>query len=87
MRHRSRRPAAKLILDRAEAEESRLQRSREAAERAEEAINGRAQTEQLGALNAKAEALREREKELTARDEARRLHDAAARAKAERKSG
>jgi hypothetical protein len=47
----------------------------------------RQQAQQLEALNTKSGALGERDKELTARDEARRLRDAAARAKAERKSG
>ena len=38
-------------------------------------------------MDAKADALREKEKELTVRDEARRLREAASRAKTERKAG
>lgn len=66
-------------------EGQRLENSQELAERREEVIEEREPHERLEALEAKTDALREQEKELTARDEARRLAEAAARAKAERK--
>lgn len=70
----------------AKAESRRREASREIAHEREQAIEEHAPREQLQAAEAKSEALREREKELTARDEARRLADAAGAVKAERKS-
>jgi hypothetical protein len=70
----------------AKTESGRLQASRRTAERREEAVNARAPKERLKAVDAKADALRDKEKQLVARDEARRLRDAAGRAKAERKA-
>ena len=70
----------------AKTESGRLQASRRTAERREEAVNARASKERLKAVDAKADALRDKETELAVRDEARRLRDAAGRAKAERKA-
>jgi len=67
-------------------ESRRLEASHELAERREEAIDEREPEERLDALEARTDALREREKQLVASDEARRLAEAAARAKAERKA-
>jgi hypothetical protein len=64
----------------------RQERSRSAAARTERAVEDRAARERLEALDAKTDALREREQELTVRDEAERLGEAAGRAKAERRS-
>jgi hypothetical protein len=61
--------------------------SRTAAERGEEALNHRAAKDRLETLSTKSDAMREKEKELAARDEARRLREAASRTKAERKAG
>lgn len=69
----------------AKAEQQRRQASRKAAARAEEAIDEREPHERLEALDAKAEALEQRADALTAADEARRLKQAAGRAKASRK--
>jgi fused signal recognition particle receptor len=69
----------------AEAEERRTQASREAEQRAEQRTEERAPEERLTALEMKAEAEQERAEALAETDEARRLSDAAARAKAERK--
>ena len=68
-----------------EVERERLQATRTAEQRAAEAIAEREPGERLEALDAKAEALQEKEQELIARDEARRLREAASAAKAERK--
>jgi hypothetical protein len=68
-----------------EVRNGRLENSRAAAERAEGTVEDRASRERLKALDAKTEALGEREQELAVRDEAERLRDAASRAKAERK--
>ncbi|MFL5861916.1 MAG: hypothetical protein ACJ780_14235 [Solirubrobacteraceae bacterium] len=70
----------------AEAEAARLQASRTAAQRVEEAVDAEEPKARLDVLDAKDEAMREKEHELVARDEAGRLADAADRAKAERKS-
>ena len=70
----------------AKAESRRLENSQQLEERRQEQIDEREPRERLQALEAETEALRERETELTARDEARRLGEAAAVAKAERKS-
>ncbi len=71
----------------ADAERERLEVSRKASARAEQAVEKRATRERLRTLDTKTESLREREQALTAADEARRLGDAAARVKAERKNG
>jgi hypothetical protein len=71
----------------AEVRNDRLDKSRAAAERTEATVEDRAARERLEALEAKTEALGEREQELTLRDEAERLRRAASRAKTERKSG
>jgi hypothetical protein len=71
----------------AKAESDRLEASRRTAERAQEALNDRVPAERLETLNAKTDALRDKEKELAARDEARRLREAASRTKTERKAG
>jgi hypothetical protein len=68
----------------AEAETRRREAARVAAGHREEAIEKRAPQEELKTLEAKSEALRAREQELAARDEARRLSDAASDVKAER---
>lgn len=70
-----------------EIEQQRLKATQVAERRAEEAIAEREPGERLEALNTTADALEEKEQELVARDEARRLREAASRAKAERKSG
>lgn len=64
----------------------RREASREAAAKREEAIEKRAPREELQSVEAQTEALRAREAELAARDEARRLADAASKVRAERKS-
>lgn len=51
-----------------------------------EAVDRRSKRARLNALDAKAEALKKEEKALTAADESQRLREAAAKAKAERKS-
>lgn len=66
-------------------EDRRRKTSRSAHQESEQAIDEQAPRDRLEALDAKAKALREREKELTARDEARRLRASAGQAKAERK--
>lgn len=65
----------------------RLEHSRATAERVQEAIKNRAAMKRVEALDAKRDALLEREEELALRDEADRLGRAAARAQAERKRG
>ena len=70
----------------AKTESRRREASRKAAAKREEAIEKRAPREQLQSIEAKNEALRAREAELAARDEARRLADAATKVRAERKS-
>lgn len=69
----------------AKAESRRREAAREAAARREQAIETRAPREELQTLEAKSDALRVREQELAARDEARRLADAASDVKAQRK--
>ena len=64
----------------------RREASQKAAAKREEAIEKQAPREELQATQAKSEALRAREAELAARDEARRLADAASKVRAERKS-
>lgn len=71
----------------AKAQTARLDASRRAARRGQRALDDRATKERLTTLNAKTDALSKKEKELTARDEARRLRETAGRAKAERKDG
>jgi hypothetical protein len=61
--------------------------SRTTARRRQEALGDKATRERLQTLNAESDALNEQQKELTARDEAARLSEAAGRAKAERKDG
>jgi hypothetical protein len=68
------------------AEGRRREAAREAAAHREQAIEERAPREELEALEAKSDALRAREQELAARDEARRLAEAAGQVKAERKA-
>ncbi len=68
----------------ATAENQRLSASRRTAERREQAIDEQARRERLETLGAETEALDQKEKEIIARDEARRLSEAAGRAKAER---
>jgi hypothetical protein len=70
----------------AETETRRREASRKAAAKREEAIEQRAPREELESLEAKSEALRAREAEVAARDEARRLADAATKVRAERKT-
>lgn len=67
-------------------ETRRRQTARDAASQREQAIEQRAPQEELQTLEAKSEALRAREAELAARDEAQRLSQAASRVKAERKA-
>jgi hypothetical protein len=69
----------------AKAERRRREAARDAAAKREQAIEKRAPREELQTLEAKSDALRAREQELAARDEARRLADAAGKLKAERK--
>jgi hypothetical protein len=71
----------------AKAEGERLEASRRTAELSEETRNSRIPEERLKTVNAKTAALRDKEKELTARNEARRLREAASRTKARRKAG
>lgn len=70
----------------AKTESRRREASRKAAAKREEAIEQRVPGEQLQSMEAKNEALHAREAELAARDEARRLADAASNVRAERKS-
>jgi colicin import membrane protein len=60
--------------------------NRRQSARSAEAAEERARKKRLEALDTEADALRERDEALTAADEARRLGEAAAKAKAERKS-
>jgi hypothetical protein len=64
----------------------RREASQKAAAKREEAIQKQAPREELQATQAKSDALRAREAELAARDEARRLADAASKVRAERKA-
>ena len=70
----------------AKAESDRREASRRTAERKQEALSAQASNERLKTMDAKADALRDKEKELAVRDEARRLRDAAGRAKTQRKA-
>ena len=70
----------------AKTESRRREASQKAAAKREEAIEKRTPREELQSMEAKSEALRTREAELAARDEARRLADAASKVRAERKS-
>jgi len=70
----------------AKVENARLDASRRTSKRGDEILNHRAAKERLETLSSKSDALREKEKELAARDEARRLRGAASRTKAERKA-
>lgn len=67
------------------AESRRRGAARAAAAQREQAIEKRAPREQLQTLEAKSDGLRAREHELAARDEARRLAEAAGKVKAKRK--
>lgn len=69
----------------AKTERKRLDASRTAAARNQHAIEKRATKERLQTLDAKTDSLREKEEALIATDEARRLREAAARTKAQRK--
>jgi colicin import membrane protein len=69
----------------AEVRNDRLEHSRKTADRTERAVEDRAARDRLAALDAKTEALREREQELAVRDAAQGLQEAAGRAKADRK--
>jgi hypothetical protein len=70
----------------AKTESRRRDASRKAAAKREEALEQRAPREELQSMQAQNQALRSREAELAARDEARRLADAASAVRAERKS-
>ena len=70
----------------AKAESDRREASRRTAERKQEALSAQASKERLKTMDAKADALRDKETELAVRDEARRLRDAAGRAKIQRKA-
>ena len=70
----------------ARTESRRREAARKAAAHHEQAIETRAPRETLETLDAKNDAFRAREQELAARDEARRLAEAASQAKAERKA-
>ena len=70
----------------AKTEHDQLEASRRTAELGEEAVSDRAREERLKTVDAETEAIRDREKELAVRDEARRLRDAASRTKTERKA-
>jgi hypothetical protein len=67
-------------------ESDRRQASRRTAERADQALGAKASKERLETVDAKADALKDKEKELAVRDEARRLREAASRVKSERKA-
>jgi hypothetical protein len=69
-----------------ESARKRRDASRRTAARGEQAVDERAPRARLETLVAKSNALREKEKALTGRDEARRLREAASRTKAERKA-
>ena len=69
-----------------ELERSRLAASDNAAARADAAINQRAPKARLETLDARSDALRQKEAALSANDEARRLREAASRARAARKA-
>ena len=68
------------------AERRRRQAARDDGAERQQDIEKRAPREELHTLEAKREALRAREKELAARDEARRLAEAAGQVKAKRKA-
>lgn len=72
--------------DAVQAERKRLAANDRSAARTAEAANHRAAKERLKSLDAKADALGEKERAQTASDEAIRLREAASRTKAERKS-
>lgn len=87
-RRRQAETEAQMEKQRAEkAESQRREAARTAAAQREQAIENRAPQEELQTLEAKSDALRTREQELAARDEARRLAEAASHVKAERKAG
>lgn len=69
----------------AKSEGKRRETSRRIEERRDEAIAEREPRERLDVLEAKSEALREKDHEIAARDEAQRLAEAASRTKAQRK--
>jgi fused signal recognition particle receptor len=71
----------------AQAAQRRKQTAEKSAARTQAAVDEQAKRDRLEALDTKTEALDEKEVALTAADEARRLRDAATRAKAERKNG
>jgi len=70
----------------AETERKRLAVNTTVAARADDVVSERAPKARLETLDAKTDALRKKEEALTADDEARRLREAASRAKAERKN-
>jgi hypothetical protein len=70
----------------ARTESRRREAAHDVAAQREQAIERRAPHEELETLEAKSDALRAREQEITARDEARRLAEAARQVKAERKA-
>jgi colicin import membrane protein len=79
------RQRARQVRRAAEVRNGRLENSRQTAERSERAVEDRAARDRLEALEAKTEALREREQELAVRNTAEDLRESAARAKANRK--
>jgi colicin import membrane protein len=70
----------------AKVETERVQSSRRTVKGRQQALNERAAKDRLETLIAKTEAMSQKDKELIARDEARRLRGAASRTKAQRKS-
>jgi hypothetical protein len=69
----------------AKAESQRLDATREIAEQTDEALEDQANKDRLDTLEARSDAVRKKESELAARDEARRLRGATSRTKSERK--
>jgi hypothetical protein len=84
-REQAEREAQKRKQRAARTERGRLAANREIEHRTEEQIAEREPAERLEALEAKADALKAKERELAARDESRRLGEAAGQLKAERK--
>jgi hypothetical protein len=70
----------------AQAERKRQEANHKAAAASKKAVEKRATKKQLDALETKAEVLGEKDRALTASDEARRLRDAASQTKAQRKN-
>lgn len=84
-RRRARRTAEQKKKRAAKQEQSRRQSSRKAAARTQAAVEKKGRNARLEALDAEADALREKDEALTASDEARRLRQTASKAKAQRK--